>query len=290
MPAAKQQGTLQYVYREDGFLVDYVQRQNQYSMAKDHLHDNYEIYYLLSGQRKYFIRDRVYLIEKGDLVFIPKYDLHRTLAADTATHERFVMNFQESFLERFTGGNTNIHLLAPFEKETPTFRLKAEDRNVVEGLLYRMTKELKDKPPGYDICLKALGVELLLYIVRCMGKYEEAVSPFETPMHRKISEIAGYIHEHYMKPLTLSKLSERYYISSWYLSRVFKEVSGFSFVEYLNHVRIKEAQRLLRDTNMKILPISEQVGFESIAHFGRVFKQTVGLSPTRYRRIQSGGQ
>lgn len=284
-----------YTYEEDTFLVGYTRKQGTFSMRANHMHDSYEVYYLLSGQRKYFIRDRVYLIEKGDMVFIPKYDLHRTLDAGPH-HERLLLNFKDAFLENFMGKDkdkgkgSGLNLLAPFQKQTPTLRLTAEDRHFVEALSYRMIKEITEKPPGFDLCLKALVQEMLVYIARCAEKYGEAVTPFDTPLHQKIAEIANYIQANYMKPITLSHLSERFFISTYYLSRVFKEITGFSFVEYLNYVRIKEAQRLLRDSDRKILQISEEVGFESIAHFGRVFKQTVHLSPNQYRRMQRAGK
>jgi len=276
----------QMIHRDDALLLDYTERAGQFNMPGNHMHDSYEVYYLLSGRRNYFIKDRLYPIEKGDLVFIPKYDLHRTLASGTAGHERLVINFKETFAQRFAGerGGGNI-LLYPFEKGIYTFRPQADDRHILEGLIYRMLREIKEKPSGYETYLQALTVEVLLHAARCLEKYETEIEPCESPLHRKVSEIAAYMNENYMKPLTLGHLSERFFLSTFYLSRVFREITGFTFVEYLNHVRIKEAQRLLRDSNLKVLRISEQVGFESIAHFGRVFKQTVGLSPTQYRRM-----
>jgi AraC-like DNA-binding protein len=288
MAVLKRRGITQFIHREDAFLVDYAYRQNPYNMKVDHIHDSYEIYYLFSGQRKYFIKDRVYLIEKGDLVFVPKYVLHRTLNAGTATHERMVLNFKESFIEKAFEEVPGLNPCSPFYKGTPTLRLNQEDRPFIEGLLHQMMKELKEKSAGYVIYLKALIVELLLYLLRCVEKVEMPMPIFDNPLHHKISEIANYIQDNYMQPLTLAHLSERFYISTYYLCRVFKEISGFSFVEYLNHVRINEAQRLLRDTDTQILQVSEQVGFESVVHFGRVFKHTAGLSPTQYRRMQQG--
>ena len=92
-------------------------------------------------------------------------------------------------------------------------------------------------------------------------------------MHRKVSAIVNYINENYEKDyLTLSYLSEHFYISPSYLSRVFRKATGFTFIEYLNSVRIREALRLLRETNFKIIEVGVQSGFKSISHFGRVFK------------------
>jgi AraC-like DNA-binding protein len=276
-------------YGEAQFQVGYSLRQGTYNMKANHMHDSYEVYFLLSGQRKYFIRDRVYLIEKGDVVFVPKYDVHRTLDAGPH-HERLLINFNDAFLESFYGEEKgkarSLDLLRLFRKDSPTLRLAQEDRHFVEALCFRMIKEVTEKPAGFELYLKALVMEMLVYLARCSGKYGEAVTPFDSPLHQKIAEIANYIRANYMKPLTLSHLSGRFYISTYYLSRAFKEISGFSFVEYLNHVRIQEAKRLLLETDWKVLKISEEVGFESIAHFGRVFKQMVHLSPMQYRRVQ----
>jgi YesN/AraC family two-component response regulator len=88
-----------------------------------------------------------------------------------------------------------------------------------------------------------------------------------------------------MKPLTLPALSDHFYISTSHLSRLFKEVSGFTFTEYMNIVRIKEAQKLLRETNFKVADIAETVGFGNIAHFGRVFKENTNITPLQYRSL-----
>jgi YesN/AraC family two-component response regulator len=75
-------------------------------------------------------------------------------------------------------------------------------------------------------------------------------------------------------------------VSPYYLSRFFKEATGFTFVEYLNSVRIKEAKRLLERSSMKVKLISRKVGFGSVTHFGRVFKLVTGHTPLYYRKAK----
>jgi transcriptional regulator GlxA family with amidase domain len=58
-------------------------------------------------------------------------------------------------------------------------------------------------------------------------------------------------------------------------------------VEYINNVRVKEAQRLLRESKLKVTQIAEHVGFESIVHFGRVFKRFTSLSPMEYKKTRT---
>lgn len=277
-----------YRFEDKQYVLEYSKKQGPYNMKAFHVHNAYEIYYLFSGKRKYFIRDRVYLVEKGDLVFIPKYDLHRTLFAGTLQHQRIVMYFNDAFLEHSWVAGSNLNLLQPFQNEHHTLRLREDDRLFLESLFYRSIAEMKDRPSGYEINLKVLAIEILIHISRCLEKQTESITPIDSPLHQKVSEIAAYMNNHFKEPLTLAYLSERFYISTYYLSRAFKEITGFSFVEYLNYVRMKQAQRLLRETKWKVQRIAEEVGFESIAHFGRVFKQTVLVSPLQYRRLEQG--
>ncbi|RKN86431.1 AraC family transcriptional regulator [Paenibacillus ginsengarvi] len=274
-----------YVYEDSELLVGYSQYFGMFDMTDNHLHDTHELYYLMSGRRNYFIKDRLYPIRKGDLVFVPKDELHRTLAADTTQHDRLVIHFKEELLTTFMDTGYAEYLLRPYRAGLYTVRLEPDDRQALESIVFRIVQDLKEQPDVMALQMRVLVLDLLLFVGRRMEKYEAAVSPFESHLHRKISEIAAYINANYMYPLTLAHLSETFYWSPYYISRVFKEMTGFSFVQYLTYARIGEAKRLLRETDKLVLSIAAQVGFENLAHFNRVFKQTVHLSPSQYRRM-----
>ncbi len=92
-----------------------------------------------------------------------------------------------------------------------------------------------------------------------------------------------YMEEHYRENLHLQDVAEQVYISQWYLSKLLKHHTKQSFLEILNHIRTEEAKKLLRNSSLKIGDISEMVGFLSLAHFSRVFKQQTGMSAREYR-------
>ncbi|MEN8905722.1 MAG: AraC family transcriptional regulator [Clostridiales bacterium] len=96
--------------------------------------------------------------------------------------------------------------------------------------------------------------------------------------------MVNYINSNYMDTISLTSVANKFYISPFYLCRIFKEAIGFSFNEYLTSVRIKETQRLLKGTNYKVINIAEMSGFGSVSHFGRVFKDLTGMSPLQYRK------
>lgn len=92
-----------------------------------------------------------------------------------------------------------------------------------------------------------------------------------------------YMEENYTQKLTLAEVAEKTYVSQWHLSKLLNRHTGKSFSEILNHVRIEQAKKLLKDPSLRIGDISEQVGFLDLAHFSRVFKKQEGVSANEYR-------
>lgn len=254
-------------------------------MNTEHYHACYEIYYMLSGERYYFIKDSTFHVKKGDLVIINKYELHRTTCVNNPIHERIVINFKDEFLKGHLESINDIDLLNVFKQDMNVIILNINHQNYIESLLLRMVKENQRKTHGYYTYLKLMLMELLVFIGR-YSQYAE-VNKIEHPgtIDKKISDVARYINENYMHDVSLNSVAQIFYVSPFYLSKMFKKVTGFNFVEYINHVRIKEAQKILRGTKLSVPQVVEKVGFDSIPHFGRVFKKICGVSPLQYRSL-----
>jgi len=95
----------------------------------------------------------------------------------------------------------------------------------------------------------------------------------------------NYIDKHYWNPdLSLEDAALELQISPGYLSRLMKRETGFSFVEYLNRVRVKKATLLMSDPAAKAFEVAERVGYKSQHYFSRAFKKVTGNSPTDYRK------
>ena len=100
---------------------------------------------------------------------------------------------------------------------------------------------------------------------------------------QKIKMAVDYIEENYAKDLNMAVVSN--YISMNYslFSYSFKQYTGSNFVNYLKEIRMREAKKLLTETDMKIIEISQAVGYDNEKHFMKIFKATCGVSPTEYR-------
>lgn len=92
-----------------------------------------------------------------------------------------------------------------------------------------------------------------------------------------------YIEEHYCEEVTLNKLSEKLYVSNYYLSRMFKKELGINFIDYLNELRIKKAKVLLAKAEYKTYEVAEAVGVPNSHYFSKLFKKYVGMTASEYK-------
>jgi len=99
-----------------------------------------------------------------------------------------------------------------------------------------------------------------------------------------IQRAKGYIHTHYATELSLSSSASSLNVSRFYLCKLFRKSTGSTFSRYVSAVRIERARRLLLNRSLRISEIAFEVGFQSLTHFNREFKNAIGHSPTEYRK------
>jgi len=98
-----------------------------------------------------------------------------------------------------------------------------------------------------------------------------------------IKRATDYVGSHYSDPIQLESIGSALNISRYHFCRSFKRTTGLTFMEYLREVRIEKAKTLLRNTNLRVGEIAFEVGFQTLTHYNRTFRKTVGCSPTEYR-------
>lgn len=103
----------------------------------------------------------------------------------------------------------------------------------------------------------------------------------------QIQAVADYIDLHYQEPLTLDLLADLIHFSPSYLSHLFHQEKGVTIKAYINRRRVRQAQALLKNSDLPVNEISAACGFANISNFNRVFKQYTGDSPVNLRRRQN---
>lgn len=294
MPVDKQRHTPSHIMQKtifdfhNGPLLN-VHRANKPApvTTNHHFHDFYEIYYLVSGERFYFIKDTTYHIKSGTLVIINPYDVHYTDNYADYTYDRILINFNKEILNEFLGLIDDINPLECYKKDLRVIKLNPQEQHYVESILNTMLKEYGKMEAGFNSYLKTSLLQLLIFMSRRNSSAGSDDINYINSAHKTISEITGYINTNFSADITLSHMSERFFISPCHLSRIFKQITGFAFTEYVNGIRIKEAQKLLCSTDLPIAEITEIVGYKSNTHFGRMFKSITGTTPIIYRKAHT---
>ena len=136
----------------------------------------------------------------------------------------------------------------------------------------------------HEAVIKLLSIfaqHLSILSNRILVQHENAEPPL-------ITRAKAYLQEHQTESLSLGRVSKAVNSSPFYFCKLFKKATGLNFTDYLSRIRIERARNLLLNPNLRVSEIAFEVGFQSLTHFNRVFKNTVGQSPTRYREQLTG--
>ena len=99
-----------------------------------------------------------------------------------------------------------------------------------------------------------------------------------------VQKVMNYVNLNVAEPLTLKSLAAMCFISPSYLSALFKQETGTTLIDYINTQRVNRAAQLLEQSSHAIAAVAEEVGILDVNYFTKIFKKTLGVTPTRYRR------
>jgi two-component system response regulator YesN len=102
----------------------------------------------------------------------------------------------------------------------------------------------------------------------------------------EINVVLNYLEKNYYKKVTLEEVAEYINISPFYLSKIFKKHTGVNFIDYLTNLKIEKAKELLEYTDMPVINIAIELSFNEPNYFARVFRKTVGMTPSKYREAK----
>lgn len=268
------------------FKITRIKREATFEMQNEHYHPFYEFYYLVSGERRFFLNGKSYRIKSGDIMLIPKREIHRTtFYGEGSEHERIAMCFDDDFVRRlqssiglakFEQCFQHRHLSVPFEK-----------RGELEKLFEKLLAEYSGQDELSDELCAIYCEEIIMLMIRYQKQY---IAKKDDDVHefgiedREMEAAAQYINHNFMESITLPMIADKYGMSDSYFSRRFKQVTGFGFKEYLNMVRIRHACELLVSTDWSVTRISEECGYMDSNYFGDAFRKIKHVSPREFRK------
>ena len=244
----------------------------RYSESTQHYHPHYEIYFMKEGSCRYFLDDRSFDVEAGDLIFIPKGIIHRTNYT-SATHSRLLINFTEDYIPE--------DVIGELDQSRFLYRSKEIARNV-EEVFKKIEYEYNNTDRFSNSLLRCYAAGIFYLILRFPGTLEEATTGNEL-----IDSVVKYIKKNYMSDIKLSAVAKMKSVSAEHLSRTFKSCTGFGFNEYVTLLRLRKAEEMIRNEPDKtISEIAYECGFNDGNYFSYKFKKIYGISPIKLRNSQ----
>ena len=289
--------------RIPGLRVSEAVRHHRFIMRSRHVHETIELHFILEGQRLMFVDRETYRLSPHSAIVVNHNLIHKTSTVPgfSPDHHNFILQLDRSrfdqilrvaglrgfddFGERFNGvANFNdsewqliLSVIAEFKA------MCTEDKNGgtvsmedAHAFLYLQALELA------SIFAKARRRLLRAELEANQKAIPETV--VKTGVHQKVHEVALYLQTHIHESVSLEELAQRFFMSRSYLTRSFRNVTGFSVVEYMTYIRIQKAQQLLRESDRSITEIADLCGFGNITYFEKVFKTTTGHTPVQYRK------
>ncbi|MGQ8872334.1 helix-turn-helix domain-containing protein [Paenibacillus sp. TSA_86.1] len=278
-------------YQYDPIQMDllYLHRVTTYNMGTFyHRHNGYELYIFLRGNVNFYIENRCYHLERGDLIVLSPEEMHRSFALDKNEYERITINLQKSYLNRLSTSSTNLS--ACFEHRPKgkgnIIHLNEEELEQFLNLATQVEQMLLISDYGADIMRNMLIARLLL-MTNLAFKHTDFVPTDIMP--ELVRNTMDYIETNLTESLTLQHLSEKLFTNSSYISRQFKKHTGLTIRNYILTRRIELAKSCLTE-GMSITEACYQSGFGDYANFIRTFTKLVGTSPGKFARNPSDSE
>ena len=264
-----------------GIFAEEYHRVTEFSMADRHFHESLELYFMLEGERYYFIEQDTYHIKPQMAILVNRNQIHKTSTVNGhKQHLRFLLQLDSSVLNSYFSLPEAPDIHAFGENYWGVAEFSSDDWQQVLLTIHLLKKEMnRGDTTGNTISL-LLTMQLVTLFIRsrrrqAFSQRKSSVTSHKvhTGMYQKVHEIALYLQNHCSEPCSLNDIAAHFYISRPYLTRIFKSITGFTVTEYLIVCRIRRAKMLLKETNLSITDISAQTGFGNITYFEKVFKK-----------------
>lgn len=234
-----------------------------------HYHDLLEIYFMQEGSCRFFIDNKSYILEAGDIVLCPAGVIHKAKYEDK-DYKRYLINCSKYYIpSSIFKSISNIIYVYRNEEIMP------EINCIFDGL----KKEYED---GDKYSFEAIrGLMYMFFILLARNENQKSHALINNVY---IDTAIEYIKNNFHSQITLNDVAKKCAVSAEHMSRIFKKETGYCFSEYLTFTRLQHAEYLLKNSKLSITEIAQHCGFSDSNYFSAVFKRNYKKSPMTLKK------
>ena len=262
-----------------------------------HIHDFYELNFIIEGQGYHYFNNGCYKIGKNDIFIIPPgywhgyYPTQSIKMYHIMLHKNFFIHYSKELnllpaypimltMEPSYGSQNNRYYLNLSDEQMNALLPQLE---AVAALYSNASDDIA--PMAHSLSMYILAYTCRIYKEKYICKGNEV---WEHSVSRNILKCINYIQEHYGENITLDTLTELSNVSRATLFRYFIKLTGATPINYLNAFRLSKAREMLGQSDLSIAEIAVACGFYDSSHLNRFFSRAYGCTPGQHRRTLRG--
>lgn len=249
-----------------------------------HWHSAAEFTVALKDDGRYRVCDEDIILNKGDILLVWPRQVHETISIPRESS--LLVHFVPGLIEN----NLDLTTASPFLCEYHKIDAKQypELAAAIGEKLFEICELYEHRSYFSESRCKIKVMEILLMLgeFALSQRNDHLVANIYSDSARKHIQMAlAYIDEHFSDDISQTDVAEYIGLSPYYFSRMFKKHMQKSMPIYLAELRVRNAMRLLTDTELSITECAFHSGFQSITAFNKVFREIIGCSPREYRKV-----
>ena len=235
---------------------------------------HHELMFFCNGSGSLMIEKKKYPIKKGTLLYIHP-DAPYSIEVDAKVPAGCLTVHFSCARVRYNDGTWDIQTGNKKLSRHPARELK--DAFLVEEQFQRLVDCWNEKLPGYEFNARTMFQQLLIVISQNINKQSRNYAA-----SLKVERIIQYMYQNIDKKISLPELSELAQMSPAYMSRAFKETTGYTIIEFFTKLKIDKAKEMLLEGTHKVKDIAQSLNFTDEFYFSRIFKKIVRINPSEF--------
>lgn len=264
------------------FEVNYMEAPSSYMMPTMCVSEHYEIALIISGERQCITQDHVFFAHTGNIVTGFPNRLHQTSSASDVPYRRILVKFSfpaADSIKKKIGSRTFDSLFDQY-----AHYVSEEGYQKIYSKFYEMLDEYEQYGKYSDTLLS----DMLFHLLTMLLKYERLPEVQDSIAlkyeNESIFKALLYIDSHFYDSPSMEEVASHVGLSTSYFSRLFKQVTGKNYSEYLMSFKLQSCRNQLVLTDLSIQEIADSLGMCNGNYLSNLFKKAYGESPREYRK------
>ncbi|MDR0474797.1 MAG: AraC family transcriptional regulator [Treponema sp.] len=285
-----EQNNREKMLSNESFFCKLVYTVNEPYHYHPHWHDFTEMLFVKTGCLKAILKNTMLKINAGELLVVMPGELHSFDHDGKGVFEYIYIQIDSAILQSVLFNSKEFSMIYPYlincqpPRSFLCSRIETE-KNLIPSLLYDIYSEFSKKELGFNLSIRAKLLEIYVWLLR---RWNRDASPSSKAgnfsIYSRMQPIFRILREQYSKKITTNEIADKMAMSIPHFCRLFKRLTGNSFQNYLQSLRITEAIKLILSTDNSIKEIASIVGFNDVNFFVRVFKKQIGIPPFQYKK------